>query len=192
MNAKSVPARAARILHESAKIKLELARTHAGRFAKAALLLARAVRSGHKVLFFGNGGSAADAQHLASELMGRFLRERRALPAIALTTDTSALTAIPNDLGWRAVFSRQVEGLVRPGDVVVAISTSGASGNVLDAVRAARARRASVIGFTGAAGTALAAQCDVAFIVPSRSTPRIQESHITIGHILCELAEEHA
>lgn len=181
---------AARWLRESARVKTALARTHAGAFARAGGLITGALRDGRKLLLFGNGGSAADAQHLATEFTGRFLRERRALPAIALTTDTSALTSIGNDYGFVRVFARQVEALAGPGDVVVAITTSGGSPNVLAGVAAARAKHAAVIGLTGAKGRAFAARCDVAFVVPSRFTPHVQESHIAIGHILCELADE--
>jgi D-sedoheptulose 7-phosphate isomerase len=177
-------------LRESARVKLALARTHGKQFARAVALLKRAIRRGNKVLLFGNGGSAADAQHLAAELVGHFIRERRALPAIALTTDTSALTAIGNDYGYERVFSRQIEALAKRGDVVIAISTSGSSPNVIDGIRAARAAGAEVIGLTGARGVGLAAECDVVFVVPSSSSPRIQEAHIAIGHILCEAVDE--
>ncbi len=177
-------------LKESAAVKIELARTHARNFARAAAMLVKCLKSGHKVLLFGNGGSAADAQHIATEIIGRFVRERRPFPAIALTTDTSAITSISNDYGFDRLFARQVEGLAARGDVVVAISTSGSSPNVLAGIKAARARGARVIGLTGAGGRALAARCDVAFMVPSRFTPRIQEAHITIGHILCEAIDD--
>jgi D-sedoheptulose 7-phosphate isomerase len=150
----------------------------------------RALKRGGKILFFGNGGSAADAQHLAAELTGRYLAERRrALPALALTTDTSALTAIANDFGYARVFARQVEALARRGDVVVAISTSGKSPSVLEGIRAARAAGAGVLGLTGARGGALAAACDAAFIVPAEDSPTIQQAHIAIGHILCDCVE---
>ena len=177
-------------LRRSAKVKLAVARTHGRQFDRAAALLVRALKRGGKVLFFGNGGSAADAQHLATELTGRYLAEhRRALPGIALTTDTSALTAIANDFGYARVFARQVEALARKGDVVVAISTSGRSPSVLEGIRAARARGAGVIGLTGARGGAMAALCDAAFIVPADDSPPIQECHIAIGHILCDCVE---
>lgn len=149
-------------------------------------LVVDCVTAGGKVLFCGNGGSAADAQHLAAELVGRYVSERRALPGIALTVDTSILTAVGNDYGFDRVFARQVEGLGAPGDVLVAITTSGGSPNVRAAAEAARARGIKVLGLTGAKGEAFAAQCDVGIAVPSRTTSRIQECHITIGHILCE------
>jgi D-sedoheptulose 7-phosphate isomerase len=169
---------------------LSVARTHGPAFGKAAALLAGALKAGRKVLFLGNGGSAADAQHLAGELVGRFMKERGPLPAIALTTDTSVLTAVANDYGYDRVFARQVAALARPGDVVVAISTSGRSRSVLAAIRAARARGALVVGMTGARGRAMARLCDAAFVVPAASSPVIQESHIAIGHALCALVDE--
>lgn len=159
--------------------------------ARAAELLRDAVLAGHKILLCGNGGSAADAQHIAAELVGRFVAERRALAAIALTTDTSALTAIANDYGYENVFARQIEALGAPGDVLVAITTSGASKNVLAAVAAARARGMKVLGLTGAKGAGFVASCDAGVAVPSTVTARIQECHIAIGHFLCEALDEH-
>jgi phosphoheptose isomerase len=158
--------------------------------ARAADLLRDAVMAGHKVLLCGNGGSAADAQHIAAELVGRYVLERRPLPAIALTTDTSALTAIANDYGFEQVFARQVEALGAPGDVLVAITTSGTSRNVVLAVEAARRRGMRVIGLTGARGAAFAAGCDAGVAVPSSVVARIQECHIAIGHVLCEAVDE--
>ncbi len=190
MRGRDAGATAAVWLKASARVKVALARTHGPRFAAAARLIQGALAGGKKILLFGNGGSAADAQHLAAEFTGRFIRERRGYPAIALTTDSSALTAIANDYGFPRVFARQVEALAVPGDVVVALTTSGASPNVLAGIRAARARGASVIGLTGARGRAFAARCDVAFVVPTRFTPHVQETHIAIGHILCELADK--
>jgi D-sedoheptulose 7-phosphate isomerase len=140
-------------------------------------------------LLFGNGGSAAEAQHIAAELVGRFQRERRALPALALTADTSALTALGNDYGWERVFARQLEALANPGDAVVALSTSGASANVLAGVTTARARKCVVLGITGARGTRLAGLCDAAVLVPSTETARIQEASLTIGHLWCEIVD---
>jgi D-sedoheptulose 7-phosphate isomerase len=152
--------------------------------------LAGALRGGRKIFFFGNGGSAADAQHLAAELVGRFERERRALPAIALGTNTSTLTAIGNDYSYEAVFARQLEALSSPGDVAVGISTSGRSPNVISAVRAGRKAGVITVGMTGLRGDELAASADYCVRVPSDKTPRIQEAHILIGHILCEIVEE--
>ena len=159
--------------------------------ASAGELCGHALVKGHRIFLCGNGGSAADAQHIAAELIGRFVNDRRALPAIALTTDTSALTAIGNDYGYDEVFSRQVEGLCREGDVLIAISTSGNSGNVLKAIDTAHRAGASVIGLSGKSGGALDAKCDVSLVVPSDVTARIQEMHIVIGHLICALVEEH-
>lgn len=158
--------------------------------SRAAEVCTGALRAGGKIIFFGNGGSAADAQHLACELVVRYRLGRRALPAIALTTNTSTMTAAGNDLGFEKIFARQVEALAAPGDVVVAISTSGTSPNVLEAVSAARAGKCAVIALTGARGGRLAEVADLALVVPSDETDRIQEVHITIGHIICELVEE--
>lgn len=149
-----------------------------------------ALRGGRKLLFAGNGGSAADAQHWAGELVSRFYYDRPGLPAVALTTDSSILTAIGNDYGYDYVFARQVEALGQAGDVFVAISTSGRSKNVLRAVDACEQRGIAVIGFTGADGGELAARCAVCFRVPSAETPRIQEGHEFIGHLLCALIED--
>jgi len=153
-------------------------------------VLLEALRSGRTVMACGNGGSAADAQHFAAELTGRFARERRAWPALALTTDTSALTAIGNDYGFDRVFARQVEAHGRQGDVLVAMSTSGDSPNVLAAVEAARARGVKTIGLTGTDGGALGRVVDVHLNVPSPTTARIQEVHITLLHVLCDLVEQ--
>lgn len=158
--------------------------------ARAAELLRDAVLAGKKVLLCGNGGSAADAQHIAAELVGRFVLERRPLAAIALTTDTSALTAIANDYGYEHVFARQVDALGAPGDVLIAITTSGTSKNVVAAAAVARQRGMKVIGLTGGKGAAFVAACDAGVAVPSTVTARIQECHITIGHLLCEVIDE--
>ncbi|MFZ5435620.1 MAG: D-sedoheptulose 7-phosphate isomerase [Bacillota bacterium] len=159
------------------------------KIAKAAKLVAEALGDRGKVLLCGNGGSAADAQHIAGELVGRFLRERRPLPALALNTNTSTLTALGNDYGFEEVFARQVAALGRPGDVLIAISTSGKSPNVVRAASAARKKGLKVIGLTGAGGGELKELCDLCLCIPSESTPRIQEMHILIGHIICELVE---
>lgn len=156
---------------------------------RAGIAVRDAVLAGRKVLLCGNGGSAADAQHIAAELVGRFVCDRRPLPAIALTTDTSALTAIANDFGYEQVFARQITALGSPDDVLIAISTSGNSTSILAAVAAARQRGMRVVGLTGAKGAVFAASCDVGIVVSSYDTARIQECHITIGHILCELID---
>jgi phosphoheptose isomerase len=144
---------------------------------------------GRKVLLFGNGGSAADAQHIAAELTGRYTLDRRPLPGIALTTDTSALTAIANDYGYDAVFERQLRALGQEGDVAIAITTSGRSESILRAVRAARELGIKVVGLTGAAGQAFVDLCDAGIAVPTRETSRIQELHITVGHLLCAIVD---
>jgi D-sedoheptulose 7-phosphate isomerase len=156
----------------------------------AAERIARTIRGGGKVLLFGNGGSAADAQHFAAELVGRYHRERHPLPAIALTTDSSALTAIGNDYGFREVFARQLRGLAQPGDVAIAISTSGNSANVVAAVEAARDLEVTVIGLTGGNGGDLARLADIAIVVPTTQTSHIQEAHGACVHVLCELVED--
>jgi D-sedoheptulose 7-phosphate isomerase len=179
-----------RIFRESAEAKLRFVEQYAPRIELVARRMAETLRRGGKILFFGNGGSAADAQHLSAEFVNRFLRERSALAAMALTTDTSALTSIGNDLGFDEIFARQVTALGRPGDVVVAISTSGNSPNVLKGVEAARQLGCITVGLTGRAGGELVRVVDEAFVVPSKETPRIQETHITLGHALCALVEE--
>jgi len=156
---------------------------------RAAGLVADALAAGGQVLLCGNGGSAADAQHLAAEFVNRFRVERAPLAALALTTDTSALTAIANDRDFGEIFARQVEALGRPGDLAFALSTSGTSRNVLRGVEAARARGLKTVGLTGGNGGRLATLVDLALVVPSRSTARIQEVHITIGHALCEVVD---
>jgi len=171
------------ILVATAMQALEPKITEAGRTC------AHALQSGHRIYLCGNGGSAADAQHIAAELIGRFVGERRSLPAVALTTDTSALTAIGNDYGYDQVFSRQVEGLAEEGDVLIAISTSGNSANILNAVEVARGCGARVIGLSGKSGGALEKAANLSIIVPSDVTARIQEMHIVIGHLLCALIE---
>ena len=156
---------------------------------RAAAMVVEALRAGGKLLLCGNGGSAADAQHWAGELVARFLYDRPGLAAVALTTDTSILTAIGNDYGYDRVFSRQVEALGRPGDVLFALTTSGNSPNVLAAAQAARAGGMRVVGFTGSAGGALAEACDILLAIPATVTPRVQEGHEVLGHILCEMIE---
>lgn len=165
-----------------------LAADPSGVRAVAALVVA-ALKGGGKVLVCGNGGSAADSQHFAAELVGRFLMERRGLPAIALTTDTSAITSIGNDYGYDRVFERQVEALGRPGDLLVAISTSGSSANVLKAAAMARAKGMKVAGLFGAKPGSIAAHCDACFFAPSPETPRVQELHILAIHAVCAAAE---
>jgi len=161
-----------------------------GDIEHCAEIIFETVSRGNKVLLCGNGGSAADAQHLAAEFVGRYETERTALAAIALTTDTSALTALSNDYGFEKIFSRQVEALARAGDLLIAISTSGNSPNVIAAVMTARTIGCKVIGLTGAAGKKLASLCDACILIPATRTARIQEAHIAIGHIWCELIDK--
>jgi D-sedoheptulose 7-phosphate isomerase len=157
---------------------------------KAAQTVAACLKKGNKVLFFGNGGSAADSQHLAAELVGRYLKERRPLAAIALTTDTSILTAVGNDYGFGRVFERQIEALARAGDVAIAISTSGNSQNVLLGIEKAKRLGVTTIGLCGGSGGRMKTLVDLAIVVPSEKTPRIQECQIMIGHIICERVDE--
>lgn len=158
--------------------------------ADAAKILTASLLNGGRVYLCGNGGSAADSQHLAAELIGRFKRERRALPAIALSTDTSVLTCVGNDYSFADIFSRQVEGLIKPGDVLLVISTSGNSENIIRAVEKANALGAATIGLLGRDGGRMAGKCSLSLVVPAFETARIQEMHILIGHILCELIDE--
>jgi D-sedoheptulose 7-phosphate isomerase len=178
-------------LLESAEIKRVLADRYLDTIVEIVNACVKSLADGGTVMFCGNGGSAADSQHLAAELVVRLTGDydRQALPAIALTTDTSILTACANDYGFNRIFARQVEALGRPGDVLVAISTSGNSDNVLNAAKSAKDRNMIVIGFAGGDGGKLADSADIALVVPSNDVQRIQESHITIGHILIGLIE---
>ncbi|MDR7523306.1 MAG: SIS domain-containing protein [Armatimonadota bacterium] len=180
---------AQRSLRESTAALQECLERAPNAVADASRLILDALRRGRKAVLFGNGGSAADAQHLAADLVGRFGRERAPWPAVALTADTAVLTALGNDYGFDRVFARQVEALVGAGDVVIALSTSGRSANVIEGVRAARRAGARVIVLTGRDGGALARLADVAIRVPSTHTARIQEAHIAIGHAICAIVE---
>jgi D-sedoheptulose 7-phosphate isomerase len=177
------------MLREAARLHERAARESAQAVVAVVDVLTAAFDGGGKVLIFGNGGSAADAQHFACELVGRFLRDRRALPAVALTSDTSALTAIANDYGFDRVFARQIEALGEPGDVAVGISTSGSSANVLAGLQLAKSRGLKTVAFTGANGGPIGSSADVHVNVPHRVTPRIQEVHRTLIHAVCELIE---
>jgi D-sedoheptulose 7-phosphate isomerase len=179
-----------RTIQESIQVKEKLLQRHIPTVAQVAAVLVRAFRGGHKVVLFGNGGSAADAQHVAAELVNRFLADRDALPAIALSTNTSILTSVANDTAFEQVFTRQVRALVQKGDVAVGISTSGNSPNVLEAVLAAKEKGATTVGFTGHSGGKLKERVDLCFCAPSDSTPRIQEAHITAWHAICEVVEQ--
>jgi D-sedoheptulose 7-phosphate isomerase len=179
-----------RQLAESCRVKQDFSTELVGRIAQFAEQSASALRDHHKLVFFGNGGSAADAQHLAAELVVRLRAERAGLAALALTTNTSVLTAAGNDYGFEEVFARQIVSLVARGDVLVALSTSGRSANIVRGVEAGRARGAFVVALTGATGGALADKVDLLINVPSEDSQRIQEAHITIGHIVCALMEQ--
>ena len=181
-----------RQLAESARIKQCFSDELIGRIAQLAEKCAAALRGGGKIVFFGNGGSAADAQHLAAELVVRLSAERPGLAALALTTNTSVLTAAGNDYGFERVFSRQIESLVSKLDVLVALSTSGSSANILKGVAAGRERGAFLVAFTGESGGLLAGKVDLLLNVPSSDPQRIQEAHITVGHIACSLIERLA
>lgn len=178
-----------RSLEEHLEAFQALLRTKVGEIERAGESICAALGQGHKILLCGNGGSAADAQHIAAELVGRYQKQRRAWPAIALTTDTSALTALSNDYGYENVFARQVQALAGTGDVLIALSTSGTSANVIKAAETARALGCKTVALTGGAGEPLASVCDLAVIVPSQRTSRIQEAHITIGHLWCEMVD---
>lgn len=177
------------VVRESIEVQTALLEEHTSGVARIAELVLHTLRSGNKLVVFGNGGSAADAQHVAGELVCRFLLNRAALPAIALTTDSSILTAVGNDLGFDQVFARQVEALVRPGDLAVGISTSGMSPNVLNGIIAAKRQGAVTLGFTGRHGGKLRELVDQCFCAPSDATPRIQEAHIVVWHAVCEVVE---
>ena len=178
-----------RSITDSMEVHARLLETHLAEIARIADLLVDTFRANGKVVLFGNGGSAADAQHVAAELVNRLHADREALPAIALTCNTSILTSVPNDIGFEQVFARQVKALVQEGDVAVGISTSGNSPNVLEGIRAAAERGATTLGFTGQDGGELKALTDTCLCVPSNSTPRIQEAHIAVWHAICAVVE---
>jgi D-sedoheptulose 7-phosphate isomerase len=177
-------------LTEHAEVMARVSGELTDQIRRCAAILIRTLKDGGKILICGNGGSAADAQHMAAELVGRYEIERRALPAIALTTDTSALTALANDYDYSRIFARQVEALAGRGDCLIAISTSGGSANVIAAVMTARDLGCSVVGMTGEKGKKLASLSDACLVIPSSRTARIQEGHITVAHIWCELIEK--
>jgi D-sedoheptulose 7-phosphate isomerase len=175
---------------ESISIKEKFFKGNVEAIMEASKMIASAFTEGKKLLLFGNGGSATDASHMAAEFVNRFKRERPGLPAIALTTDMAVITSIANDYDYSEIFARQIKSLSDEGDVVLAISTSGSSGNVLKAMDVAKRRKLKTIVFTGAKGEKFASKADFAFIVPSDNTPRVQETHITLGHVLCQMVEE--
>ena len=175
---------------ESIQVKEELMRSNVDQIIQISTCIIRCLKKGGKIIFFGNGGSAADSQHLAAEFVGRFQKDRSALPAISLTTNTSILTALANDYGYEVIFAKQIEALGKKGDVAVGISTSGRARNVLSGIRQAKQMRLKTIALTGGEAGALIKTADIALTIPSKITARVQEAHITVGHIICELAEE--
>jgi D-sedoheptulose 7-phosphate isomerase len=178
-----------RFVAESLRVKAQFFKENNDRIVQTAETIAHGLRNGRKVLFFGNGGSAADAQHLAAELVGRFGPDRSPLAGISLSTDTSILTALGNDYGYERVFARQIDALGQAGDIAIGISTSGNSPSILEALDMARSKGLFTIGLTGEPGGKMIDRAEVLFRVPSRQTPRIQETHLLLGHILCELVD---
>lgn len=179
-----------RAFKESMSVKQKFLDDNIETIIEVSKVLADTFSSGGKLILFGNGGSACDASHIAAEFVNRFKKERPAFPALALNTDTAVLTSIANDYDYVSVFERQVKAFGQEGDIVIAISTSGNSPNVVKAVEAAKRRKIRTIAFTGGKGDKLAAKSDYVFAVPSHDTPRIQETHITLGHVLCQMVEE--
>lgn len=179
-----------KIFEESAQIKIRFAAENADKILEVVQLIAQTFREGKKVLLFGNGGSAMDASHIAAEFVNRFLMERPPLPAIALNTDVAVLTSISNDYDYSQVFSKQLAALGHEGDVVIGISTSGNSPNVLKALETAKKNGMKTVVLTGGTGGKMARLADFVFIVPTKHTPRIQETHITLGHVICEMVDE--
>ena len=176
-------------LKTSANVHAATARGQAKTIAQAAQAMIAAMKKGRKIIWFGNGGSATQSQHMAAEFVGRFSKDRRSLPSISLTENIASVTAIANDYDYESIFARQLEGLAHRGDVAVGLSTSGSSLNVLAAFHKAKAMGLTTIGLTSAKGARMKASCDICILVPSTTTARIQEVHLTIGHILCELVE---
>ena len=179
-----------KIFEESAQVKIKFARENADKIVEVVQLIAQTFRDGKKVILFGNGGSATDASHIAAEFVNRFLMERPPLPAIALNTDPAVLTSISNDYSYDQVFSKQLSALGHEGDVVIGISTSGNSGNVIKAIEVAKKNGMKTVILTGGTGGKLANMADYTFIVPTKHTPRIQETHITLGHTICQMVDE--
>lgn len=177
-------------IEKSIQTKKDLLKNHIPEIAQVAEVITNACRNGNTIFWFGNGGSAADAQHLACELVSRFFLERKALASIALTTNTSELTAIANDYDFDTIFSRQIEALVKPGDIVIGITTSGNSPNIITGIQKAKQIGAVTVAFTGTTGGKLRGKADYLLTVPSDITPHVQESHIMIGHVLCYLVEK--
>jgi len=179
-----------KIFEESARVQTAFAKENAEKITDVVRLIAQAFREGKKVILFGNGGSASDASHIAAEFVNRFLMERPPLPAIALNTDAAVMTSISNDYDYSQVFSKQLAALGHEGDIVIALSTSGNSPNVLKAVEVAKKNGMKIIAITGGSGGKLAQSAEYSFIVATKHTPRIQETHITLGHTICEMVDE--
>ena len=177
-------------LRETARLLIELPDAQTALIARAAALLTETIRKGCKVIWFGNGGSATQSQHMAAEFVGRFRKERRSLPAISLTENMASVTASGNDYAFDQIFSRQIEGLALPGDAAIGLSTSGNSPNVLRGLRKAKELKVAAIGLTGGSGGQMASLCDICICVPSTVTAHVQEVHLAIGHILCGLVED--
>ncbi len=175
---------------DSINIKQKFVKENASLIAEISKMIADVFNDGRKILLFGNGGSACDASHIAGEFVNRFKMDRPGLPALSLNTDMAIITSIANDYSYNDIFARQIKTLGNEGDIAIAISTSGSSKNILKAVDAAKRKRIKTIAFTGLKGVDFAARCDYAFIVPSEDTPRIQEAHITLGHVICQMVEE--
>ena len=177
-------------LKDLARLCTELPEPQIAAIARTAELMTQAIVSGHKIIWFGNGGSATQSQHMAAEFVGRFLQERRSLPSISLTENMASVTAIGNDYAYDQIFSRQLEGLAQPGDVVIGLSTSGRSANVLKGLYRAKELGLTTVGLTGGSGGEMVVCCDICICVPSSVTARIQELHLAIGHMLCGLVED--
>ena len=177
------------VLKETARLHERFSAEDAALIEKAGALMAEAVGSGHKLIWFGNGGSATQSQHMAAEFVGRFQRERKGLASISLTENMASVTAIGNDYGYARIFARQMEALGQVGDVAIGLSTSGNSENVVLGLQAAKEKGMGTIGMTGEGGGKIAALCDLCICIPSKVTARIQEVHLTVGHLLCELVE---
>jgi len=190
MTKRALEPRVRHAVEQSIEVKRAFFDAYSPMVIDVAQMIAKALHDGHKLLIFGNGGSSTDASHIAAEFVGRFVRERPGLPAIALNTDMAILTAVGNDYGFNEIFSRQLKALGQAGDIAIALSTSGNSPNVLKAVEAAKRKKLKVVALTGGKGGKLAARAGHAFVVPSDVTARIQETHITLGHIICQLVEE--
>ncbi len=189
MDQEAIERRIVKSFYEGAELKKRFVNSNASLIFEISSLIANAIKNGNKIMLFGNGGSASDAQHIASEFVNRFLIDRPPLPAMALTTDTSILTSIGNDYRFEEIFSRQIRAVGKEGDVAIAISTSGNSKNVIEAVKMAKSMKIKTVALTGKNGGLLAKIADYCLLVDSFETPRIQEIHITIGHVICDIVE---